>query len=111
MVARAVLALILLAVASHTSAQAQTSPLLELTKQCLAAAKARDAAKVASFYAEDAILMPPNAPPIKGKKAIQQDHERLFKEWPQFELTATPLASETSGGSVPSSGLNRALLP
>ena len=97
MVARAVLALTLLAVASHASAQAPTSPLLELTKQYLAAAKARDAAKVASFYAEDAVLMPPNAPPIKGKKAIQQDHERLFKESPPFELTATPLASETSG--------------
>jgi hypothetical protein len=53
MVARAVLALTLLAVASHTSAQTPASPLLDLTKQYLAAAKARDAAKVASFYAED----------------------------------------------------------
>src|SRR5215216_5773232 len=97
MVARAVLALSLLSVASHTSAQAQTSPLLELTKQYLAAAKARDAAKVASFYAEDAVLMPPNAPPVKGRKGIQQDHERLFKQSPPFELTATPLASDTSG--------------
>src|SRR5918995_3881280 len=97
MVARGVLALTLLAVASHASAQAPTSPLLELTKQYLAAAKARDAAKVASFYAEDAVVMAPNAPPIKGKHAIQQDHERLFKESPPFELTATPLASETSG--------------
>jgi uncharacterized protein (TIGR02246 family) len=97
MVARAVLALTLLAVASHTSAQAPISPLLQLTKQYLAAAKARDAAKVASFYAEDAVLMPPNAPPIKGKTAIQQDHERLFKESPSFELTATRLTSETSG--------------
>src|SRR5215207_9797084 len=96
MVARAVLALALLAIASHTSAQAPTSPLLELTKQYLAAAKARDAAKVAWFYAEDVVLMPPNAPPIKGKKAIQQDHERLFNESPSFELTATPLTSETS---------------
>jgi ketosteroid isomerase-like protein len=41
--------------------------------------------------------MPPNAPPIEGRRAIQQDHERLFKESPPFELTATPLASETSG--------------
>ena len=57
----------------------------------------RDAAKVASFYAEDAVVMPPNAPPIEGRRAIQRDHERLFKESPPFELTATPLASETSG--------------
>jgi len=97
MTIRVVLALGALAVASHVFAQAQGSPLLELTKQYLAAAKARDAAKVASFYAEDAVLMPPNAPPVKGRKAIQEDHERLFKQSPGFELTATPLASETSG--------------
>jgi uncharacterized protein (TIGR02246 family) len=83
--------------AHAASAQVPASPLLELSKQYLAAAKARDAAKVASFYAEDAVLMPPNAPPIEGRRAIQQDHERLFKESPPFELTATPLASETSG--------------
>jgi hypothetical protein len=92
----AALGLVVLLLASHASPQAPTSP-LELTKQYLAAAKARDAAKVASFYADDAVLMPPNAPPIHGRKAIQQDHEQLFKESPPFELTATPLASETSG--------------
>ena len=83
--------------ASHGFAQRPVSPLLDLTKQYLAAAKARDAAKVASFYAEDAVVMPPNAPPIEGRRAIQRDHERLFTESPPFELTATPLASETSG--------------
>jgi uncharacterized protein (TIGR02246 family) len=92
-----VVVLAVLAVASQARAQAPTSPLLDLTRQYLAAAKARDAARVASFYAEDAVVMPPNAPPIKGRRAIQQDHERLFKESPSFELTATPIASETSG--------------
>ena len=58
--------------------------------------------EVASFYAEDAILMPPNAPPIKGNKAIQQDHERLFKEWPQFEPTATPWRQRQAATSVTS---------
>ena len=93
----AVLALILLAVASSVSAQPPASPLLELPKRYQAAAKARDDAKVASFYAEEAVIMPPNAPHEKGRQAIQQYHERLFKESPPFELTATPLTSETSG--------------
>jgi ketosteroid isomerase-like protein len=93
----AVLALAFVFLAHSALRQAPTSPLLEITKQYLSAAKARDAAKVASFYAEDAVLMPPNAPPIEGRRAIQLDHERLFKESPPFELTATPLASETSG--------------
>jgi uncharacterized protein (TIGR02246 family) len=91
-----VLALLPLA-SSHGFARRPVSPLLDLTKQYLAAAKARDAAKVASFYAEDAVVMPPNAPPIHGRKAIQDDHERLFEQSPPVELTATPLASETSG--------------
>jgi len=96
MVFRPVLTLFILAVAAM-HAQAPTSPLLDLSKEFLAAAKARDAAKVASFYAEDAVLMPPNARPIKGRTAIQEDHERQFKASPFFELTARPLASETSG--------------
>jgi ketosteroid isomerase-like protein len=94
---RLVLVLSVLAIASQASAQAPTSPLLELTKQYQAAVKAHDAAKVASFYAEDAVLMLPNELPIKGRRAIQQDLEQLFKEQPSFELTETPLASETSG--------------
>jgi uncharacterized protein (TIGR02246 family) len=94
---RVVVAVALLVLASYVSAQAPASPLLELSRQYLAAAKAGDASKVASFYAKDAVVMPPNAPPIQGRRAIQQDHERLFKESPPFELTATPLASETSG--------------
>ena len=36
------------------------------------AANAKDAAAVASFYTEDATLMAPGAPPIKGRKAIQE---------------------------------------
>src|SRR4030095_679030 len=59
--------------------------LLELTKQYQAAVKAHDAAKVASFYAEDAVLMLPNELPIKGRRAIHKD------------LAQTAFASETSG--------------
>lgn len=74
----AVLALAFVLLAHAALPQAPASPLLELTQQYLAAAKAGDAAKVASFYAEDAVVMPPNAPPIEGRRAIQLDHERLF---------------------------------
>lgn len=34
--------------------------------------KQGDAAGVAAFYAEDAILMPPNQPMVRGRKAIQE---------------------------------------
>jgi len=35
------------------------------------ATAAKDAATIANMYAEDATLMPPGAPPIKGRAAIQ----------------------------------------
>jgi len=34
--------------------------------------KRGDAAGIAAFYAEDAILMPPNQPMVRGKKALQE---------------------------------------
>ena len=37
-----------------------------------AAARAKDLERVMSFYADDAILMPPNAPAMNGPAAIRQ---------------------------------------
>ena len=98
MVYRAVLAVsATLALATQAAAQSPAPQLLELSKQYQAALKARDAAKVAALYAADAVLMPPDAPAVKGRSAIQQDQARSFKESPEAELTITPVSSETSG--------------
>jgi uncharacterized protein (TIGR02246 family) len=98
MVDRAVVAVFaVLALTLHAAAQSPAPQLLELSKQYQAAVKARDAGKIAAFYAEDAVLMPPDSPPVKGRKAIQQDHQKMFTESPGAELTITPLASEASG--------------
>ena len=42
------------------------------------AAMAGDAKAIAALYADDAIEMPPNAPMIKGRAAIQQYYEQEF---------------------------------
>src|SRR5205823_6385073 len=42
------------------------------------AANAKDAATVASYYTEDATLLPPGSPPIKGRKNIQQYWQGFF---------------------------------
>jgi uncharacterized protein (TIGR02246 family) len=42
------------------------------------AANARDAATIASLYAEDATLMPQGSPAIKGRRNIQQFWQQLF---------------------------------
>jgi ketosteroid isomerase-like protein len=42
--------------------------------------KRGDAAGVASFYAEDAILMPPNQPMVRGKKALQEFFQGMIDQ-------------------------------
>ena len=44
----------------------------------IAADNARDVERVMSFYAADAVLMPPNANPVTGHAAIRPRYETLF---------------------------------
>jgi uncharacterized protein (TIGR02246 family) len=39
---------------------------------------ARDVERVLGYYADDAVLLPPNEPPVKGKAAIRPRYEALF---------------------------------
>ena len=58
-----VTAVVLLPSLAHT--QGKTDPTLDkLAQEFAAAFNAKDAAKVASFYTEDAVLMPPNRPMV-----------------------------------------------
>jgi uncharacterized protein (TIGR02246 family) len=63
---------------------------------------AKDAAKLASLYAEDAVLMPPNAPLIKGRAAIEAALRRMVERG--GTLTLSPMTSETNGNSAFSAG-------
>ena len=55
--------------AQFARTQARTDPALDkLAVEFEAAFKAKDAAKVASFYAEDAVMMPPNEPTLRGER-------------------------------------------
>jgi len=51
--------------------------------------KAKDAAGIAALYAEDAAVMPPNAPIGKGRGAIQQTWASMMRT-PGFDLTFVP---------------------
>ena len=51
--------------------------------------KAKDAAAIAEFYAEDGAVMPPNAPIGQGRAAIQQTWASMMRT-PGFDLTITP---------------------
>jgi len=47
----------------------------------IAADNARDLDRVLGYYAEDAVLMPPNEPPVQGKSAIRPRYESLFAQF------------------------------
>jgi len=51
--------------------------------------KAKDAAGIASLYAEDGAVMPPNGPIGKGRAAIQQTWASMMQT-PGFDLTFVP---------------------
>ena len=51
--------------------------------------KAKDAAAIASLYAEDGAVMPPNAPSGKGRTAIQKTWASMMQT-PGFDLTFVP---------------------
>ncbi len=37
-----------------------------------------DAAALAAFYTEDATMLPPNSPAVRGKQAIEADYKHVF---------------------------------
>lgn len=57
-----------------------TSGLAQLQTEWVAAANAKDSARVAALYAENAVLMPPNAPMAKGRPAIQAVWQGMMDE-------------------------------
>ncbi len=50
----------------------------DIAAQLEAAFNAKDASKLASLYAEDATLMPPNEAAVKGRAAIRAWHEAVL---------------------------------
>lgn len=81
------------------ASQTRTDPgLLKPANEFAAAVKAKDAAKVASLYTEDAVLMPPNEPMVKGRQTIQAFMQRQFDGGIQ-EVTFSHLESATSGAT------------
>lgn len=81
------------------SAQGQKSvppPIKSITDAYTKAVLAGDAPAVAMLYAEDAVEMPPNRPLIKGRAAIQQYYDGLFKQMKPAAFTLTHLDSHLS---------------
>jgi uncharacterized protein (TIGR02246 family) len=90
--------------------QGKTEPVLnKITADYAAAYNAKDAAKIASMYAEDAVVMPPNEPVVKGRANIQARLQREFKEGVKLQLT--PTESTISGAQAFEAGTATVTLP
>jgi uncharacterized protein (TIGR02246 family) len=78
-------------------AQGKTDPALDkLSKAYMSAFNARDAAKVAALYKEDAVLMPPNQAMVKGRANIQSFWAAALKEG-AASLQLRPMESSSGG--------------
>ena len=40
--------------------------------------------------------LPPNQQPVRGRQAIEADLKKMFQDFPNAELTGTPIASEVA---------------
>jgi ketosteroid isomerase-like protein len=79
------------------SAQTKTEPRLDrLATEFQAAYNRGDADQMASFYAEDAVSMPPNRPMVKGRAAIVATLRRNLDDDPATMLL-TPMESAIVG--------------
>lgn len=58
----------------------------EVVSTFAAAFNARDASRVSRLYSVEAELMPPDAPPAKGRAAITAAFEQRFTEWQTIDL-------------------------
>jgi uncharacterized protein (TIGR02246 family) len=69
----------------------------------VAAFNAKDAAKLASFYAEDAVLMPPGSPVVKGQPAIKSVFMAMVARGGVVKFNA-PLAIDVTGDRAVAAG-------
>ena len=93
----AVLSLALGVASNGLLAQGKTDPTLsKLTKEYMAAFNAKDAAKVAALYAEDATLAAPNEPAAHGRKGVQAWAQKNLDQG-AGNLVLTPTESAISG--------------
>jgi uncharacterized protein (TIGR02246 family) len=91
--------------------QGKTDPALnKLAAEWAAGFNAKDAAKVASLYADDAVLMPPNLPMVKGRASIEAHFKGEIQQG-VTNLQLKPMESAISGSQAFEAGTSTATVP
>jgi ketosteroid isomerase-like protein len=75
----------------------------KLTLEFAAAYSARDAARVASFYADRAVVMAPDMPMVRGREAIEAYYKHGFAQ-SSGTLRLQPLESAITGATAYEAG-------
>lgn len=100
-----------LAVTGVVRGQAKTDPAMnKLAAEWAAAYNAKDAAKLASFYAEDAVYMAPNQPMVKGRANIEAQFKRELQEG-FTNLQLKPMESAIAGSQAFEAGTSTVTAP
>jgi uncharacterized protein (TIGR02246 family) len=86
-----------LAQAGAQSASSGDPAIKQVADAYVKASLAGDAKAIAALYTEDAVEMPPNQPPIKGRAAIEQHYATLLAGTKLGTFTLTHLESRASG--------------
>jgi len=86
--------------AGVASAQGKTDPAMDkIAKEYMAAFNAKDAAKLAAMYADDAVLMPPNHALVKGRASIEAYFTQDFRQG-AMTLQLRPTESAIAGSQA-----------
>jgi uncharacterized protein (TIGR02246 family) len=104
-----VLSLVHTACASSGSLNEAQAQILRLDEDwSRAAAEGRNVDHVVSFWAEDAIVLPPGSPPVVGKSAIREFVAKSFQT-PGFRISwkTTDVTVARSGDLAYATGANR----
>jgi len=76
----------------------KTDPAIEkIMTELLAALNKHDGAALEAFYLEDAIMMPPDAPVVRGSAAIRAQYEREWKAGTFLPMSRRGVESAISG--------------
>lgn len=83
--------------AQQKAASADEAAIAKVRTAYNSAVSAQDAAAVAKLYAPDGIEMPPNAPAVKGRAAIEKFHKDLAQQVMIHGSTIKATATRVSG--------------
>ncbi len=79
------------------AASASKSELGQMNRDFAAALNAKDAAKAASYYSEEAVLIPPGEPLVRGRAAIQEYWKVAIESGGVRDASVETLEAQSSG--------------